>query len=105
MMKNAPTKAQYAVIFISELKENIEGYAEEAAKMEALVKQQKGFVGMESVRDVKGITVSYWESLDAIKEWKMQEAHAQARSKGTNSFYKNYKVQVCKIERAYEFGM
>jgi len=103
-MKHTPNNANYAVIFISVLNENAKGYAEEAAKMEALVKQQEGFVSMESARDTVGITVSYWESLEAIKKWKMQEAHAQARSKGNTDFYKSYKVQVCKIERAYEFG-
>ncbi|MFV0540237.1 MAG: antibiotic biosynthesis monooxygenase family protein [Aestuariibaculum sp.] len=32
----------------------------------------------ESARETIGITVSYWESLDAIKNWKQQTDHLVA---------------------------
>ena len=40
--------------------------------MEKLAKQQPGFLGVESARGNSGlgITISYWESLDAIENWK-----------------------------------
>ena len=37
-----------------------------ALKMETLTKQQPGFLGVEFVRNEIGLTVSYWESLEAI---------------------------------------
>ncbi|WP_456266601.1 MULTISPECIES: antibiotic biosynthesis monooxygenase family protein [unclassified Bacillus (in: firmicutes)] len=45
--------------------------------MEELVKNLDGFLGIESVRDEHdvGITVSYWDSLESIKEWKAHTAH------------------------------
>ena len=98
-------KPYYAVIFTSTQKENIEGYSDMAEKMETLAKQQKGFLGMDSARNTIGITVSYWESLDAIKNWKQQTAHLQAQQKGRQNWYSWYKVRICKVELEYEFNL
>lgn len=93
----------YAVIFTSTRTEIEEGYTEMAEKMEQLAKQQPGFIGIESARNEIGITVSYWESLEAIKDWKMNLDHLDAQQKGRSIWYKNYKVRIAKVEREYEF--
>lgn len=100
-MKN--TIPYYAVIFTSTHSENTEGYDDMANKMEALAKTQDGFLGIESARNSIGITVSYWQSLDAIKSWKQQTDHLVAQQKGRKDWYSWYKVRVCKVEREYEF--
>jgi len=93
----------YAVIFTS-IKTEVEvGYAEMAIKMVELAKAQPGFIGMESARSEIGITVSYWESLEAIKNWKANMEHVEAQEKGKTTWYKNYKVRIAKVEREYEF--
>jgi heme-degrading monooxygenase HmoA len=94
----------YAVIFTSKHSENTEGYIEMASKMEALVKQQEGFLGVDSARNDIGITVSYWESLDAIKKWKQQTNHLEAQQKGKTEWYNWYNVKICKVEREYSFN-
>ena len=43
-MEKSTDRARYAVIFISRLSRDTEGYAEMADEMVALVKQQPGFV-------------------------------------------------------------
>ena len=101
-MKNF--KPYYAVIFTSTQNENIEGYAEMALKMENLAKQQPGYLGMDSAREDVGITVSYWESLEAIKNWKQQSQHLKAQLKGRTDWYNWYNVKICKVEREYEFN-
>lgn len=93
----------YAVIFTSTQTEVEEGYAEMATKMVELAKAQPGFIGMESARSEIGITVSYWESLEAIKNWKANMEHLEAQEKGKTTWYKNYKVRIAKVEREYEF--
>lgn len=93
----------YAVIFTSTRTEVEVGYAEMATKMVALAKAQPGFIGMESARSEIGITVSYWESLEAIKNWKSNLDHLEAQEKGKTTWYKNYKVRIAKVEREYEF--
>ena len=100
---NNELKAYYAVIFTSTQNKNTEGYAEMADKMETLAKQQKGFIGIESAREDVGITVSYWETLEAIKNWKQQSEHLQAQLKGRQDWYSWYHVRICKVEREYEF--
>lgn len=104
-------KPYYAVIFTSTQNENIDGYSEMAEKMEALAKQQKGFLGIDSARNntfiapykTVGITVSYWETLDDIKNWKQQSEHLKAQLKGRTEWYNWYHVRICKVEREYEF--
>lgn len=97
-------KPYYAVIFTSTQKENIEGYGDMSEKMEHLAKQQLGFIGMDSARNQIGITVSYWESLEAIKNWKQQTDHLLAQQKGQQDWYSWYNVRICKVEREYEFN-
>ena len=96
-------KPYYAVIFTSTQTENIDGYEEMATKMEELAKQQPGYLGMESARNEIGITVSYWESLEAIKNWKHQSEHLKAQLKGRMDWYNWYRARICRVEREYEF--
>ncbi len=93
----------YAVIFTSTRTEVEAGYAEMATKMVELAKVQPGFIGIESALNEIGITVSYWESLEAIKNWKANMEHVEAQEKGRTAWYKNYKVRIAKVEREYEF--
>ena len=93
----------YAVIFTSTRTEVEAGYAEMATKMVELAKAQPGFIGVESARNEIGITVSYWESLEAIQNWKANMEHVEAQEKGKTTWYKNYKVRIAKVEREYEF--
>lgn len=96
-------KPYYAVIFTSIQKDVIEGYHEMAEKMNALAKLQPGFLGMDGARNQIGITVSYWESLEDIKNWKQQSDHLQAQLKGKKDWYSWYNVKICKVEREYHF--
>ena len=97
-------KPYYAVIFTSTHKENIEGYSEMAKKMDVLAKQQPGFLGMDSARNEIGVTVSYWDSLESIKNWKLHADHLQVQLKGRQDWYSWYNVKICKVEREYEFN-
>lgn len=93
----------YAVIFTSVRTAIDDGYTETAARMLELAEQQPGFIGVESARSEIGITVSYWESLEAIQNWKQNSEHLLAQEKGKIFWYENYKVRIAKVEREYEF--
>jgi heme-degrading monooxygenase HmoA len=97
-----PQSPYYAVIFTSIRTEGDHGYAEVAHHMAELAAQQPGFLGMESVRQGLGITVSYWESLEAIKTWKANLDHRQAQSRAQD-WYQSFRVRVCRVEREYGF--
>jgi len=68
-----------------------------------LAQKQEGFLGVESARNELGITVSYWESLEAIKKWKLHTEHTEAREKGRSMWYNAFKVRICKVEHEYGF--
>lgn len=94
----------YAVIFTSITTKEEMGYLEMAHQMESLAKSQAGFLGFESARGPMGISVSYWDSLRVIADWKMQADHLFAQKKGREERSKGYKVRICLVEREYEFG-
>jgi len=93
----------YAVIFTSRRTEGDNGYAEAADAMVALAATQPGFLGIESARgtDGVGITVSYWDSEEAIADWRRNAEHAATREHGRTLWYAHYEVRVARVERAY----
>ncbi|MAP55758.1 antibiotic biosynthesis monooxygenase [Altibacter sp.] len=93
----------YAVIFTNTQTSDLTGYAEMAETMEALAAKQPGYLGMDHARDGIGITISYWEDLNAILHWKSHLEHLKAQHLGRSTWYQSYTVRICKVEREYEF--
>ena len=99
---NTPAPPYYAVIF-SSLRSDVDtAYAETAARMVELAAQQPGFLGVESVRETLGITISYWRDLDSIRQWKRQADHLQAQKMGRDKWYTEYKTRIALVERDYQ---
>lgn len=96
-------KPYYAVIFTSTKAAETAGYEEMAQLMVDLAKQQNGFLGVESARNEIGITVSYWQDLQSIKDWKQNIDHLRAQQFGIQKWYVNYKVRIALVEREYNF--
>ncbi len=103
MIVNTPKPPYYAVIFTSLRTEVEEGYHEMAELMVKLAAEQPGYLGAESAREDIGITVSYWQSLEAIKTWKHQAEHLTAQQYGREKWYTHYKTRICFVERDYCF--
>lgn len=102
---STPPPPYYTVIFTSTRSGDDAGYAKAAQRMEELAAGRRGFLGIESVREGgRGITVSYWTDLDAIREWKADMKHAEAQRLGRERWYERYSVRVARVERAYDFG-
>ena len=108
MSKPAQTPAPpyYAVIFTSTRAAggDVE-YGATAERMVELAQQQPGFLGVESARDANGlgITVSYWESEEAIANWKKHGEHRVAQGRGWSEWYDEFFTRVAKVERANAF--
>ena len=103
MIANTPQPPYYAVIFTTLRTEGDNGYGAMAVEMEELARQQPGYLGLEAAREGLGVTVSYWESLEAIKSWKANSRHLFAQQQGRQKWYEHYKTRICKVERDYEF--
>lgn len=96
-----PEPPYYAVMFTSVRTKDDHGYAATAQRMLTLAEQQKGFLGYESARhDLFGISVSYWESLEAIKSWREHPKHRQVQSMA-DQWYAKSCIRICKVERSY----
>ena len=96
----------YAVIFTSRQRSWTAEYAETAERMRTLAALQPGYLGIESVRDQEGfgITVSYWQSMEAIAAWKRNLEHQAAQQQGRHAWYDSYDVRIARVERAYSFA-
>ena len=101
-------KPYYACIFTNQraLSGN-DIYALMAEQMITLAEQQPGFLGMETVRDETGlgITVSYWQSREAIRQWGQHAEHLQAQQLGRLEFYSWFQLRIACVEEDRSFGM
>lgn len=100
---DTPEPPYVAVIFTSVRAPGDGGYAEMAARMDALAAEQPGYLGMESARDDLGITVSYWATDEDARAWKRVAEHAGAQRLGRERWYAAYRVRVARVERDYGF--
>jgi len=100
----APEAPYYAVIFISQKSEHLEGYAEMDERMMAKAQAQDGYLGYSSAGDAKqGIFISYWESEAAIEKWRKDLEHGEAKA-GAKGWYSYYHSMICKVESSREHG-
>lgn len=102
---STPKPPYYAVVFSSTRTNDDEQYAETADKMIELAQKQPGFLGIESAREHIGITVSYWQDLASISNWKQQSEHILAQKKGKQRWYSRFKVRIALVEREYGFEL
>ncbi|NCT92980.1 MAG: antibiotic biosynthesis monooxygenase [Chitinophagaceae bacterium] len=103
MIASTPKPPYYAVIFTNELTSDTDGYELTAEQMVSMAELQPGYLGHESVRNGLGITISYWESLEAIRHWKSITEHQLAQELGRSRWYQRYKTRICLVERDYGF--
>lgn len=104
MIAETPKPPYYAVLFSSILNRVDDEYSETAERMIELAETMPGFLGAESARDGLGITVSYWESMDAIIAWKQHPEHVDAMKRGREEWYEAYTLRICKVEKTSEFN-
>ena len=103
MIAKTPAPPYYAVIFTNLRTTGDDGYSAISDKMVELAKKQPGYLGYESAREELGITISYWQSLEAIRNWKANVDHQLAQKYGREKWYSQYKTRICLVERDYAF--
>ena len=100
---DTPQPPYYEVIFTSLRTPSDDGYGAMAGRMMKMAAEQPGFLGVESVRESLGITVSYWRSLEDIANWKRVAEHREAQRQGREKWYATFKTRIAKVERDYGF--
>ncbi len=94
----------YAVVFISQKSETLDGYLEMDDRMMELAQQQPGYLGYSSVsKPDGGIFISYWKDEESIANWRKNLEHQQARS-GAKKWYSYYHSLITRVESSHIFG-
>ena len=81
------------MIFTSLRTESDDGYDAMSESMMALVAEQPGFFGVESACDSMGITLSCWQDLTSIMQWKVQAEQVEAQALGRQKWYGTFKTR------------
>ena len=103
MIARTPEPPFVAVIFSSRRTPGDNGYSAMSERMEELVVQQPGFLGVESARgeDGFGITVSYWKDEASARAWKQVGEHLEAEALGRSQWYEAFEARIATVTRAY----
>ena len=81
------------------------GYSETNARMEDLVKDVPGFLGMDHAQTPGGlgITVGYFRDADALTEWRTNPEHRACAKAWASRVVQSYTLHVAKVERSHGF--
>ncbi|MFE9825463.1 antibiotic biosynthesis monooxygenase family protein [Streptomyces sp. NPDC005791] len=95
----------YVAVFTAVRTQEQSGYSETDARMEDLVKEVPGFLGMDHAQTPGGlgITVGYFRDADALTEWRSNAEHRAAQKRGQTEWYQSYTLHVAKVERSHGF--
>ncbi|MFF3307327.1 antibiotic biosynthesis monooxygenase family protein [Streptomyces sp. NPDC002952] len=95
----------YVAVFTTVRTHDQSGYSETNARMEELVKDVPGFLGMDHAQTPGGlgITVGYFRDADALTQWRSDAEHRAAQQRGRAEWYESYTLHVAKVERSHGF--
>ena len=93
-------------VFRSRVKpEAREEYARWAGRMSELARQMPGYISHKGfvAEDGEQVTIVEFESEEAQRAWSAHREHVEAKKKGRSSFYLEYRVQICTVQRDSSF--
>ena len=94
------------VLIHTALRDDIDqvAYDKLSARMDALVVDMPGFIGMKNYTadDGEAIFMVRFESAKALAAWRNHPEHLEAQRQGKDVFYRSYDVQVCEVVRSYQ---
>ncbi|HLW55512.1 MAG TPA: antibiotic biosynthesis monooxygenase [Candidatus Angelobacter sp.] len=82
-----------------------EDYQSMNAEMEALVKENPGFIDVKSYQAADGerLTMVWWRDEESLRQWREQVRHRAAQSAGRQKWYLYYKMEVAQVIRESSF--
>lgn len=82
-----------------------ERYLEMAGRLRPLLEQIDGFISVERFQSLstpqKLLSLSFWESEQAVRAWREQEEHRQAQQQGRDGWFADYRLRVVSVLRDY----
>ena len=80
-------------------------YFELAAELKPLLSQVDGFIDIERFQslstDGKVLSLSWWESEEAVLLWKRNTKHQAAQREGKKTIFSYYRIRVMNLIREY----
>ena len=95
-----------AVIFeVHPTKEGKAEYLSIAAGLREFLKNRPGFISIERFQslgdDGKVLSLSFWESEEAVQEWRNLLEHRMAQQRGKAELFERYRIRVAQVLRDY----
>ena len=85
-----------------------EEYLAIAARLKERLMEVPGFISIERFQSLaderKILSLSFWESEDAIERWRNLEVHRAAQSRGRAALFADYRIRVGGIVRDYSMA-
>ena len=83
-------------------------YFELAAQLRETLHQQPGFVHVERFQSLvdegKILSISCWETQDAILNWRQHAKHMVVQAEGKERVFASYRLRVAEVTRDYNFS-
>lgn len=96
----------HAVIFeVSPAEGRREDYLAIAARLRAELEQMPGFISVERFESLtepgRLLSLSFWESEEAIANWRRHAGHRSAQKQGRGGIFAGYRLRVAEVVRDY----
>jgi heme-degrading monooxygenase HmoA len=94
----------HVFLFYSETDpDHAEEWHDNAVRMLDVLAGIEGFVDVHYMKmeDSRDFAIAYFEDETAISRWYRNAEHVQAMKAGRDYIFKDYKIEVCEIVRAY----
>ena len=97
-------QGNYAVLFLSELPLDPDGYADMDQRTMAAVEALPGYLGYELIRNGEAaIFISYWKDKSSVDAWRTDALNREAKTNGRSHWYYAFRSVVCPIEETSHF--
>jgi heme-degrading monooxygenase HmoA len=95
-----------AIIFEVKIEEGSSNdYLAIAAELRPILEKIEGFVSIERFQSLtdpdKLLSLSFFESEEAVEQWRNLSAHREAQSTGRQGIFKDYRIRVAEVVRDY----
>ena len=94
----------FAVIFKATTKQLDNNYSDMVNNLRQLAFDRYHCIDFIAVTEGnEEIAISYWHTLDDIKQWKQDATHLMAQKLGQEKWYSHYRIQIVEIHKDYQF--
>jgi heme-degrading monooxygenase HmoA len=78
-----------------------EEYGPMAKRMSELARAVPGYISHKgfTAEDGERVTIVEFETEEALQQWRVDSEHAKAKRRGIESFFSDYKYQICNVIR------